>query len=100
MRLTDHELGVGSSQQDHLPPKWIQRIVAFGMDLILFVVILQLVVMFLPKLYGEAVEKEFQDHDLKLGIFSFYTKLLNEVSSFFDFGLELAVFFYPKTRFF
>jgi uncharacterized RDD family membrane protein YckC len=61
MRLTDHESGVGSSQSDHLPPKWIQRIVAFGMDLILFVVILQLVVMFLPKLYGEGVEKEFQD---------------------------------------
>jgi len=35
--------------------------VAFGMDLVLFIVILQLVVMFLPKLYGERVEQEFQD---------------------------------------
>jgi len=35
--------------------------VAFGMDLVLFIVILQLVVMFLPKLYGERVEREFQD---------------------------------------
>ena len=61
MRLTDHESGLDSSQPVHLPPKWIRRIVAFGMDLVLFIVILQLVVMFLPKLYGERVEQEFQD---------------------------------------
>ena len=61
MRLTDHESGLDSSQPVHLPPKWIRRIVAFGMDLVLFIVILQLVVMFLPQLYGERVEQEFQD---------------------------------------
>ena len=61
MRLTDHESGLDSSQPVPLPPKWIRRMVAFGMDLVLFIVILQLVVMFLPKLYGERVEQEFQD---------------------------------------
>jgi hypothetical protein len=61
MRLSDHKSEVDSSQPDHLPPKWIHRIVAFGMDLALFLVILRLMVMILPKLYGEAVEKEFQD---------------------------------------
>ena len=61
MRLTDHVTGLDSSQSAPIPPKWIHRIVAFGMDLVLFIVILQLVVMFLPKLYGERVEQEFQD---------------------------------------
>lgn len=61
MRLTDHESGLDSSQPAHLPPQLIRRMVAFGMDLVLFIVILQLVVLFLPKLCGERVEQEFKN---------------------------------------
>ncbi len=43
------------------PPPWFRRIVAYGMDFLLLGVLIQLLGIFLPKLYGPEIEKEFQE---------------------------------------
>ena len=42
-----------------MPPAWSRRLVAFGMDFLLVSVLLDLVILFLPKLYEKEVESEF-----------------------------------------
>lgn len=46
------------------PPPWFRRIVAYGMDFLLLVVLIQLLGIFLSKLYGPEVEKEVQEYFL------------------------------------
>ena len=61
MPISSHLEPKGSRTDTLAPASWYHRITAFVMDFVLLAVLLQLAVLFLPKLFDEAVEKEFQE---------------------------------------
>ena len=57
----DSEPASAPPETSFAPPPWFRRIVAYGMDFLLLGVLIQLLGIFLPKLYGPEIEKEFQE---------------------------------------
>ena len=54
--------------EEFIPASLVKRMIAYGMDVILLFILLQLVALLIPNLFGETAQKEFNKlvHEVSL----------------------------------
>ena len=54
--------------EEFIPASLVKRMIAYGMDVILLFILLQLVAVLIPNLFGETAQKEFNElvHEVSL----------------------------------